>query len=186
MKDMPASPSIAKPAHWPYALRNAIALWATWSIVVIGGIGAMYAGSEIKNANRRASIAQRGVFVSGTISGRGSPIFSNRRGCGRGMWAVIRFTTREGKIRNECVSYADLPGSYIRFAFLDPPNEAKVDVAYDPNDQRYFFIAPNNVVPQRDVSGVWRRWALQTFWLLAFFIPTTSFVLYRQRRLKTA
>jgi hypothetical protein len=185
MKGMPASSSVAKPAHWPHALRNAIALWATWWLILIGGVGAMYAGSDIRNANRRADIAQRGVFVTGTISGRGAPIFSTRRGCGKGMWAVIRFTTREGKIHNECVSYADLPGSYIRFTFSVPPNEVKVDVVYDPNDQRYFFVAPNGVVPQRDVSGVWRQWALQTLGLLAFFIPTTSFVLYRQRR-KTA
>lgn len=166
---------------WPRSLGRAVALWTTLWFILIGGVGAMFAASNIHDAHLRAELARRGVLVNGTISGRGARIYMEKGGCGKGGGAAVRFMAK-GKVYTDCIAWNGLPPVYMAYLQAAPPPEAPIPVAYETEDPARFALAPGGQVPQRDISAVWSDWLMETLVLLALFVPSTAVVLYRQRR----
>lgn len=179
-----SNPSFVAPI-WPRTVPQAILFWVGCWTVLIGGTGAVMVASKVSDAALRADLARHGVVTTATIAGHGTPIYDAKGGCGKGMWAVVRFTPDGEKARTRCVYIDDLPGQWSAYALSSPPNPTSVELVYDPSLVSHFVVAPGGVVPQRNVDGIWGQWAKRTLVLLGIFLPVVAFVVWRRRRVRS-
>lgn len=106
------------------------------------------------NSHFRAELARSGYATKAVIARPGSPIYAVKAPCGKHESLVVQFTTRAGKLRTYCTRYDEIPDGWERFATHYSPNDAVVDLVYDPYDPSHFEVSPGGVVPQRSLDGL--------------------------------
>jgi hypothetical protein len=89
-------------SRWPSKLSTAIAFWAALWVLLIGGIGAMFVVENIRDAHLRADLARQGKIASATISGYGSPIYTDKGAVEREVVLLSGSTLQVKFTRNAC------------------------------------------------------------------------------------
>jgi hypothetical protein len=168
----------------PKNLFYKVALWSLLWLIVIGGVGAIFALSDISDDHRRADLANRGVRTLGIISSQDKLTnMHNVHRCGKGSYAVVAFTTKDENLRRTCVSEG-LPPEYAMYLSISPIRDSRIGIIYDPKDASHFFVtSQDGTLPRRNLTGIWEVWIKRTAIMLAIYSLGTAFFLWRKNRL---
>ncbi|MBB5714158.1 hypothetical protein [Sphingomonas aerophila] len=162
-----------------------VALWSLLWLVLIGGVGALFNLSDIRDDHRRADLAKHGERTTGILSSKdkSTGTRSGRRCGGKGWHAVVQFAPANEKTRRICVS-DDLPAEYTRWISSRPMPDARIGIVYDPKNPSLFFVtSPSGGVPRQNLDGIWASWLTQTMILFAIYSLGTAFFLWRGRKM---
>lgn len=157
--------------------------WKTFLIVlaicapILAGFSAIGAGWKFNDAKFRRYLQQNGIRVWGGAYSYRSEHWKVTSKCGRGVRVLVEYVTNRGVRHSGCVEDAlGAPLGYYYLSLVEPPLQSSVQVAFDPNNPSAFAITDQHGnVPQRNVSRVWRDWAMQN---LTWFPLTTLFAAF--------
>ncbi len=168
--------------HLPRNFFRDLCLWSALWLVLIGGVGALWNLSRIKDDRRRAALEESGARTIGVLSSiNNSSRFRDLRHCSKrgGSDAIVYFKPRDWKPRGIGVSSGALPPEIARnYSCHRPLPHIRIGVTYDPkNPSRFFVTFPGGPVPRQHLTGIWSRWRKHTAILFAVFSLGTALAL---------